>query len=314
MQLRGIHHLTAVTGRAGVNHDFYTRVMGMRLVKKTVNQDDVSAYHLFYADGVAQPGTDLTFFDWPVGPERRGTNSIVRTALRVADAAALEYWAARFDQLGVRHDPIAAVDGRQQLAFEDTEGQRLALVVDGGQGPAFAWDRTEVPPAQQIRGLGPIIISVPRLPPSERFLTDILNMRLVRAYAAADDAAITTHVFEMDQGGPSAELNVRVEPGLRPAQPGAGGVHHVAFRVRDDEYAAWVARYEQLGVRSSGPVDRFYFRSLYAREPGGVLYEIATDGPGFATDESLETLGESLSLPPFLESRRAEIERGLKPL
>jgi len=311
-QLTGIHHLTAVTANASGNHDFYTRLLGMRLVKKTVNQDDVSAYHLFYADGQATPGTDLTFFDWPVDRERRGTNSIVRTALRVNGAAALAYWDTRLTELDIPHGPVHEADGRQQIAFEDPEGQRLAMIDDGGAGPAHPWATSPVPPEHQIRGLGPITISVPKLAPSGRFLTDVLAMRAVRIYQAPDDAEV--HVYAMGDGGPAAELHVRIDPQLITAQPGAGSVHHVAFRIPDADYDAWVDRYNRLGVRSSGPVDRFYFRSLYAREPGGILYEIATDGPGFATDEPMETLGERLALPPFLEAQRAAIERNLKPL
>jgi glyoxalase family protein len=314
MQLHGIHHLTAVTADARGNHDFYTRVLGMRLVKKTVNQDDVSAYHLFYADGAASPGTDVTFFDWPVDRERRGTNAIVRTALRVNGQAALDHWAGRLDEAGVAHGPVQEVDGRLQLAFEDPEGQRLALVDDGGAGPSHPWDRSPVPEAFQIRGLGPITVSVPDLAPTGRFLQDVMAMRRERSYAAPDAPGVTVHVYAMGDGGPDAELHVRVEPGLPRAHQGAGSVHHVAFRVRDEEYGYWTERLQHLRIPSSGPVDRFYFRSLYTREPAGILYEIATDGPGFATDEPMETLGESLSLPPFLEPRRAAIERGLKPL
>jgi glyoxalase family protein len=274
----------------------------------------MSAYHLFYADGEARPGTDLTFFDWPVERERRGGNSIVRTSLRISDAATMAFWEARLDEVGVRREAPAELDGRLQMAFEDPEGQRLSLIVDGGTDRAAPWARSPVEAARQIRGLGPIVISVPRLEPTDRFLTVVLEMRPVRTYAAPDAPSITVHVYEMGEGGPAAELHVRVDPAQRPGQPGAGGVHHVAFRVRDDEYRYWVERYNELGVRSSGPVDRFYFQSLYAREPGGILCELATDGPGFATDEPMETLGESLSLPPFLESKRAAIERGLKPL
>jgi glyoxalase family protein len=283
-------------------------------VKKTVNQDDVSAYHLFYADGLASPGTDLTFFDWPLPRERRGTNAIVRTALRVAGPLSLESWAARLDEAGIAHGPVREVDGRAELAFEDTEGQRLALVDDGGAGPAHPWPRSPVPEELQIRGLGPITISVPDLAPSDLFLTEVLAMRQVRTFVAEGAPEGPVHVYEMGEGGAGAELHVRMEPHLGPARQGAGSVHHVAFRVRDGEYDEWVERYQRLGVRSSGPVDRFYFRSLYAREPNGILYEIATDGPGFATDEPLEALGERLSLPPFLEPQRTTIERGLKPL
>ena len=314
MQLHGLHHLTAVTADARGNHDFYTRALGMRLVKKTVNQDDVSAYHLFYADGVASPGSDLTFFDWPVQRERRGTRSIVATGLRVAGPDALAYWSTRLDELEVKHGEIAESGGRLQLAFEDSEGQRLAFVDDGGAGASHAWARSPVPAAFQIRGLGPVTISVPDLAPSDAFLTTVMAMRQVRSYQSAADSEASTYVYAMGEGGPAAELHVRVEPTLAPARPGAGGVHHVAFKVSDDEYAGWVERLDRLGIASSGPVDRFYFRSLYAREPNGILYEIATEGPGFAADEPLESLGERLSLPPFLESRRAAIERDLKPL
>jgi glyoxalase family protein len=311
MQLHGIHHLTAVSADARGNHDFYTRVLGMRLVKKTVNQDDTSAYHLFYADGLASPGTDLTFFDWPVGPERRGTHSIVRTALRVAGSGTMDYWAARLAEAGVRHAPPEERDGRLQLDFEDPEGQRLALLDDGGAGPAHPWGRSPVPAEHQIRGLGPITLSVPDLAPTELFLTGVLEMRRERNYAAP---GAEVHVFAMGEGGPAAELHVRVEPGLPQAHPGAGSVHHVAFRARDGEYDYWTQRLQAMRIPNSGPVDRYYFRSLYAREPNGILCEIATDGPGFATDEPLESLGERLALPPFLEPQRAVIERGLKPI
>jgi glyoxalase family protein len=309
MQLHGIHHLTAITANAVGNHDFYTRVLGMRLVKKTVNQDDTSAYHLFYADGLASPGTDMTFFDWPTERERRGTHAIVRTGFRVHGEAAFAFWAAR---LGRPVDAPVRIDGRLTLEFEDPEGQRLALIDDGGTGEVHPWEHSAVPAEFQVRGLGPITLSVPKLAPSERFLTEVLGMRVARQYT--DAGGVPVQVFAMGEGGPAAELHIRVEPGLQPAQQGAGGVHHVAFRCRDDEYDAWVARYQSLGVRSSGPVDRFYFRSLYTREPNGILYEIASDGPGFATDEPMETLGQRLALPPFLESQRVSIERGLKPL
>lgn len=314
MQLHGIHHLTAVTADARGNHDFYTRVLGMRLVKKTVNQDDTSAYHLFYADGAGSPGTDVTFFDWPAERERRGTQSIVRTALRVAGGDALAYWATRLDEAGVAHGLVRDLAGRLQLDFEDAEGQRLALVDDGGAGPAQPWGRSPVPEAFQIRGLGPITISVPDLVPSNQFLTGVMAMRRVRDHADQDAPGVAVHVYEMGEGGPAAELHVRVEPHLPQAQPGAGGVHHVAFRVRDEEYGHWADRLQQLRIPSSGPVDRFYFQSLYTRGPGDILYEIATDGPGFAADEPLESLGERLSLPPFLEPRRAAIEAKLAPL
>jgi glyoxalase family protein len=315
MQFTGIHHLTAVTANAPGNHAFYTQGLGLRLVKKTVNQDDVSAYHLFYADGRGSPGTDITFFDWPVEREQRGTHSITRTGLRVAGADTLAWWTKRFQDLGVTHSDVVERDGRLTLDFEDPEGQRLSLIDDGGQGEeSHLWERSPVPAEHQIRGLGPITISVPDLTSTELVLTRLMGMARVRDYATPGNEGSRTHVYQMGEGGPAAELHVAVEPNLPIAQPGAGGVHHVAFRIPDADYKAWAERLNQMRVPSSGPVDRFWFRSLYFREPNGILFEIATDGPGFATDEPMDTLGETLSLPPFLEGRRQQIEAGLKAL
>ena len=314
MQLTGIHHLTAISARPRDNLKFYTGLLGLRLVKKTVNQDDVSAYHLFYADGKANPGTDLTFFDFPAAPEGRGTNSISRTGLRVAGEASLKFWHARLKEAGGPVGGIVEVDGRLTLPFEDGEGQRLVLVDDGGAGPASPWQRSPVPAEHQVRGLGPIGLNVHDLSGTAAVLTEVMNMRRVRAYAAPD-AKADVHVFAMGEGGPAAELHVIEGKDLPPARQGAGGVHHVAFRTPDEaQYHAWTARLDELRVPNSGEIDRFYFRSLYFREPNGILFEIATDGPGFASDEPMEKLGEKLALPPFLEPRRAQIEAGLKPL
>ncbi len=312
MNLKGIHHLTAVTARAADNHRFYTGTLGLRLVKKTVNQDDVSAYHLFYADGVASPGSDITFFDWPVGRETRGTHAITRTGFRVGSADDVAWWAQHLRDAGVSARDVVLRDGRATLDFEDFEGQRLSLVDDGGQSEAHPWSKSPVAPARQIRGLGPITISVPDLAPTDAVLRALMGMRRARDYQSAEGA--TVHVYEMGEGGPGAELHVAVEPHLPMARQGAGGVHHVAFSVPDAEYKDWAERLAQLRVPNSGPVDRFWFKSLYFREPNGILFELATEGPGFATDEPMDRLGETLSLPPFLEHRRVEIEAGLKPL
>ena len=312
MQLTGIHHLTAISAKPRQNLAFYTGLLGMRLVKKTVNQDDVSAYHLFYADGKANPGTDLTFFDFPAAPERRGSNSISRTGLRVAGEDSLGYWRDRLKQAGGHTGDVIEVDGRLTLPFEDGEGQRLVLVDDGGVGEASPWERSAVPAQHQIRGLGPIVLTVHDLARTASVLTGVMNMRRLRGYAAH---GAEIHVFEMGEGGPAAELHVIESRDVPAAQQGAGGVHHVAFRTPDEEqYHAWTRRLSEFGVPNSGEIDRFYFRSLYFREPNGILFEIATDGPGFATDEPMASLGEKLALPPFLESRRAEIEAGLKPI
>lgn len=312
MDLTGIHHLTAITADAPANNRFYTQLLGLRRVKKTVNQDDTSAYHLFFADGVGSPGSDLTFFDWPVGPERRGTHSISRTGLRVSEAS-LDYWAARLRDEGLTMGEIGTTDGRPSLDFEDPEGQRFRLTADT-PGEAHPWERSPVPAEHQIRGLGPITISVPELLPTKALLTQVMNMRQMRDYPNPDGVG-EVHVFEMGAGGPATELHVAVQPGLPIARQGAGAVHHVAFRVPDRAaLSEWTQRVNGFRVPSSGEVERYYFRSLYFREPGGNLFELATDGPGFDVDEPFETMGEALSLPPFLESRRASIEARLKPL
>jgi glyoxalase family protein len=314
MELLGIHHLTAISAQIRENHRFYTRTLGMRLVKRSVNQDDVSAYHLFYADAKGSPGSDLTFFDWPAAPERRGSRSITRTHLRVAGTDSLSYWADRLKTLGVGASPVVERDGRLTLDFEDGEGQRLSLVDDGGAGPSHAWDRSPVPAGHQVRGLGPIVMTVPELEPTDIVLQRAVGMRPVRTYADPASARHTVHVYGMGKGGPAAELHVAVRSDLPAARSGAGGVHHVAFRANDADYDAWADRLNTIGLPNSGKVDRFWFRSLYFREPNGVLFEIATDGPGFGVDEDEATLGEKVVLPPFLEPRRTEIVANLKPI
>jgi glyoxalase family protein len=315
MNLTGIHHLTAVSARIRENHRFYTQTLGMRLVKRSVNQDDTSAYHLFYADAQGSPGTDLTFFDWPVPRERRGTRSIVRTHLRVNGLASLQWWAQHLREQGVSAGEISEHSGRLTLPFEDPEGQRLALIDDGGAGEAHPWDRSPVPAEHQIRGLGPIMLSVPSLRQTDVVLQQALNMRPVREYAHPDNAKHTVHVYEMGAGGPAAELHVAVQPDLGVTQPGAGGVHHVAFRTPTfEEYDAWAERLNPLGLPLSGKVDRFWFRSVYVREASGILFEIASDGPGFAVDEDAATLGEKVVLAPFLEPQREAIVSRLKPI
>jgi glyoxalase family protein len=314
MNLEGIHHLTAVSARIRDNHQFYTKTMGMRLVKRSVNQDDVSAYHLFYADALGSPGTDLTFFDWPVPSEKRGTRSIVRTNLRVDGLDSLEFWKGSLGEKGVKSGEIVERDGRLTLDLEDFEGQRLSLVDDKGSGNAHPWERSPVPAEHQIRGLGPIMLSVPVLHTTDALLQKVLNMRPVREYRQPENASHIVHVYEMGPGGPGAELHVAVQPDLRSTQPGAGGVHHVAFRTPDSDYDAWADRLEALGVPNSGKVDRYWFRSLYFREPNGILFEIASDGPGFGVDEDPATLGEKVVLAPFLEPHREQIVANLKSI
>ena len=307
MQLKGFHHLTSITADAPRNHHFYTQVLGLRLVKKTVNQDDTSAYHLFYADGKGNPGTDITFFDWPTGAERRGTHSVCRTGLRIKGENAFDWWSAHFRKHDVKFkEPINRM-GRLTMDFEDFEGQRLCLVNDESDTGFAVWDKSAVPAEHQIQGLGPITMSVPDIAATDAVLTRVMGMSLLKN----DDGL---HAYKMNADGPVSELHVKVEPLLPQARQGAGSVHHVAFNIPFTDYAAWTNRLKEFRVPNSGPVDRFWFKSLYFREPGGILFEIATDAPGFASDEPMDKLGETLSLPPFLESNRTAIEAGLKKL
>jgi len=318
MELGGLHHVTAVTGNAAGNLDFYTRVLGLRLVKKTVNQDDVSAYHLFYADGDGNAGTEVTFFDWPnAGPNIHGTGDISAIGLRVPGRESLDWWAARFDDHGVTHSEVAERGGRWMLPFEDPEGQRLVLVADtgGGMEQGVVWEQSSVPAERQIRGLNHVVLTVQQLTPTALVLTEVLGFRQADSYANPADPSRQIVVFETGPGGFGTEVHVAEMPDQRPGRVGIGGVHHVAFRTpTDEEHRQWRDRVASYRIGITDVIDRYYFRSLYFREPGRILYEIATDGPGFAVDEDASTLGEALVLPPFLEPRRAEIERGLRPL
>lgn len=313
LELGGIHHVTAVTGHAAGNVRFYTQVLGLRLVKKTVNQDDVTAYHLFYGDEVGSPGTEVTFFDWPdAGPNRPGTGEVATIALRVHGDAALQFWAERLARAGVQHRGVETYGGRGMIRFTDPEGQRLALVDDGGAPAGVPWRGSPVPAAYAIRGIAFVTLVVRALEPTETVLGDVLGFR--RAGTVELDGRHLV-VFSTAAGGPGAEVHVDVRPDLPRARTGIGGVHHVAFRTpTDEEHRRWRERVATAGLAVTPVIDRYYFRSLYFREPGGILFEIATDGPGFAVDEDPAHLGERLALPPFLEPYRAQIEAGLRPL
>jgi glyoxalase family protein len=317
MQLGGLHHVTAVTTQASENVAFYTEVLGLRLVKKTVNQDDVSAYHLFYGDERGRPGTEITFFDWPhlrIAPNHAGAGEISATELRVYGLEALEWWVVQLEEFGVKHGGIEEYGRRPSIVFTDLEGQRLRLADDGAAGVpgGIPWERSPVPREAGIRGLGAVDLTVRELKPTAWVLTEVLGFWRRDEY---EENGARVSVFEVGPGGPGAEVRVVERPDAPAAHLGRGGVHHVAFRTPDDEeHAAWRKRIEAAGLGVTPRIDRYYFRSIYFREPGGVLFEIATDGPGFATDEDAEHLGEKLSLPPFLEERREEIEAGLKPI
>lgn len=313
LDFSGIHHVSALSAEIVANHDFYTRVLGLRLVKKTVNQDSPGMYHLFYADGLGSAGTDMTFFDFPrAAREHRGTNAITLTVFRITGPEALAYWAERLSRHGVPFSP-GTRDGRAVLDIEDTDGTRLSLVDDQGAGPRGVPNPlTDVPAPFQVQGLGYSGLTVRDLEPTREFLERGLNLREVRQYVMD---GVTTHVFQMGLGGPHAELHVAERPDLPAAKPGAGGVHHVALRVPDRAaLEGWLTHLAHAGYGNSGLVDRHYFQSVYIRDPNGLVIELATDGPGFTTDEPANSLGERLALPPFLEARRSTIEAHLRPL
>lgn len=319
MQLKGIHHVSAITANGPDNYAFYSKVLGLRLVKKTVNQDDPSMYHLFYGDESGSPGTELTFFEIPMaGRNIEGVCSISCLSLRVAGHASLEYWKKRFAELNVDHDDIVLRAGRETLAFRDGEGGRFVLVSDeGNSGVAGGkpWDKSPIPSEHAILGLGPVQLTVDNPDPTSRILTGLLGFREKGRFPSILDGHPDIIVYETGEGGSGAEVHLEERHDLPRERQGRGGVHHVAFRVdNDEELREWIAHLSSSQVPNSGFVDRYYFRSLYFREPNGILFELATDGPGFDSDEELAHLGESLALPPFLEARRAQIEARLKPI
>ncbi len=319
MELLGIHHVSILTGMAERNYRFYTQILGMRLIKKTVNQDDTTSYHLFYGDAEGNPGTDLTFFDIPhLGTGVPGASSISSTSLRVKTTASLQFWRDRFIQQSVDHDAIVERAGRQTLAFRDQEGTRLILVAENGeQGVAggVPWKHDEIPAEHAIVGLGAVTLTVNDPEPTALVLTEVLGFKKIGSYPSLAGDFAEIDVYSTGQGGIGAEVHLEARPDLDRERLGRGGVHHVAFRVpNSEEYDLWVKRLNEYRLPNSGKVDRHYFQALYFREPNHILFELSTDTPGFATDESVETLGETLALPPFLEPKRQEIEARLRPL
>ncbi|PKV75279.1 ring-cleaving dioxygenase [Pontibacter ramchanderi] len=311
-QLKGIHHVTAITSSAEKNYDFFTHVLGMRLVKKTVNQDDIQTYHLFFADDRGSAGTDMTFFDFPGIPKGiHGTNEISKTSFRVPTDAALAYWEKRFDRLQVKHAGIQEQFGKKTLAFVDFDDQQYQLISDEknkGVAAGIPWQKGPVPLEHAITGLGPIFVRISDFDSLKQMLEKVLLFK-----ETAQEGAF--HLFEVGEGGNGASVIVEDNPTMRQAQQGFGTVHHAAFRVADravlDE---WTERLSRIGLPTSGYVNRHFFESLYARVAPQILFEFATDGPGFMGDEPYETLGEKLSLPPFLEPKRAQIEKLVRPI
>jgi glyoxalase family protein len=306
--VNGLHHITAIAGPPQENLDFYAGVLGMRLVKRSVNQDDPGTYHLFYADAEGHPGTDLTFFPWThTAPPRIGHGLAVETSLEVP-AGSLAFWAARLQKYGIGVQGIESRFGDKALPFVDPHGLRVSLVESGrALARSFApWDDSPVPHEQQIRGLygGRLWERDPA--PTEAFLTGVLGFERLAA-----ENGWTRYGFRTAVG----VLDVMETPEQRRGSWGVGTVHHLAWRVNDEVHQLGVRhQVEAAGAHATDVIDRFWFKSVYFKEPGGVLFEIATDGPGFAIDEQRSHLGESLVLPPFLEAQRTQIENVLPKL
>jgi glyoxalase family protein len=304
----GLHHITCIAGDPQENVDFYSGVLGMRLVKKSVNQDSPDTYHLFYADGEGHPGTDITFFPWPdMGPVKPGIGLAMEVSLAVP-LGSLDYWSSRLSEHGIR---VGEIESRRQssvLTFTDVHGLPLALHETADDREFTAWEGSPVAAAHQIRGLHSVRLWQRDLASTAAFLTGVLgfvDLGVENEWAA----------FGFAGGGSGRYLEIREIGEAERGRWGVGGVHHVAWRVADVATELQVReRIERARRRPTEVIDRFWFKSVYFLEPGGVLFELATDGPGFAVDEDPATLGEHLVLPPWLESHRAEIEAALPPI
>jgi glyoxalase family protein len=301
----GLHHITCIAGDAQQNLDFYTRRLGMRLVKKSVNQDSPDTYHLFYADGAGSPGTDLTFFPWPAsGPGKKGTGLTVEVALAIPKGS-LGYWQDRLKEIASA--PVTRF-GEQALPFDDPDGLNLVLVETADPRDFTPWAEGPVPAEHQIRGLHGARLWERNVEVTGAFLVDGLGMQKV----GVEDG---WHRYSTGPAASGRYVELREIPDGARGRWGTGIVHHVAWRVPDDPSELAVRmRVHHAGASPTEVIDRFWFHSVYFKEPGGVLFELATDGPGFAVDEKPEHLGQSLVLPPWLEQHRKEIEAGLPQL
>jgi len=306
--VRGIHHVTALSGDPQENLDFYVGLLGLRLVKRSVNQDSPGIYHLFYADGVGTPGTDLTFFPYPGLPDARpGAGMAVEVAFGIRPDS-LAYWRDRLAERGVEVDEEVERFGERVLPFRDPHGLPLALVATDDERPWVPWEGSPVPEPHQLRGMHSVRTRQRRLEPTRAVLEEALGFQLL-------DREDGWARFGVEGGGSGRLLDVRADPDHPAGRQGAGGIHHVAWRVSDDDEERSVrAAVLEAGLRPTEQIDRFWFRSVYFNEPGGVLFELATDGPGFDRDEEPDRLGRELILPPWLEDRRDEIEAELPAL
>lgn len=306
--VHGIHHVTVIAGDAQENLNFYVDVMGMRLVKKSVNQDAPDTYHLFYADGAGTPGTDLTFFPWPaMASGKLGIGLTVEVPFAVPKGS-LSYWQKRFSEKSVQFDLPETRFGETTLPFSDPHGLQLALVAIDEEREFVPWHKSPVPAEHQLRGMHAVRLWEREIEPTETLLTGKMGF----AKIGEENGWLR---YAVEGGGSGKIIELKAMPEQRRGVWGTGAVHHVAWRTTDsDEEMALRAAVERAGVRPTPQIDRFWFKSVYFKEPGGALFELATDGPGFDRDEEQEKLGEKLILPPWLERERAKIEAGLPPL
>jgi len=306
--VHGIHHVTCIAGDPQRNLDFYVGVMGLRLVKKSVNQDAPDTYHLFYADAVGNPGTDLTFFPWPqMEPARRGIGLAIEIPFAVPPNS-FDFWRKRFDAHKVKYDAAEIRFGEKTLPFQDPDGLPLALVETADERDFVTWEASPIPAQYQLRGMHAARLWERALAPTAKLLTEQMGFE----YVGEENG---WHRYGAAGGGSGKWIEIKELPSERRGAWGTGGVHHVAWRVRDDaEEFAVRAQVEGAGLSPTPQIDRFWFRSVYFKEPGGVLFELATDGPGFGRDEDMNHLGEELILPPWLEPQRAQIEALLPKL
>lgn len=310
-KIAGHHHISMITKNGQQTDHFYQKALGLRRVKMTVNQEDPSMYHLFYGDLTGSAGTELSFFEMPMaGRTKRGTNAITRIGLLVPSYDSLVYWEKRFELLNVEHGEITSYAGREALHFEDDEGLRLVLLnTNGDVVPDHwqVWEESVVPSEHRILGMGAVEMTVQ----SRQSLANVLTSLL--GYEAASHQGNET-VYQSVRGQAFGEIVIVEQDGPN-EKSGKGSIHHLAIRVKDgEELRHWKQRIEDFGLEVMKVTDRYYFESLYFRDENGILFELATDGPGFTVDSSIESLGRNLDLPPFLEPRRTEIEAKLEPI
>jgi glyoxalase family protein len=304
----GIHHVTCISGDAQENLDFYTGALGMRMVKKSVNQDSPDTYHLFYADAEGHAGSDITFFPWP-GMQKAtpGFGLGMESSLAVPKGS-LDYWAERIAKAGAKPGAIETRQGERVLPFDDPHGLHIALIETSDKRTATPWNKSPVPKDKQIIGLHAVRLWEDDADRTGSFLVDVLGFR-------KETASDGWQRYAVAGGGSGAHIELKQVPSEKRGRWGVGGIHHVAWRVKDEAAQLGVRqRVAEAHRRPTDVIDRFWFKSVYFMEPGGVLFELATDGPGFTADESLETLGEKLVLPPWFEAQRKEIEAGLPKL